>query len=229
MRIVIYSRGLQRGKSPSEVVNIAASKKMINNIIEVTCVNKYEIRTQKKKDAIISAALTLFKEKGYTNVSINEIASISGISTVSIYNYFNNKEGLITECTNILMKDSMQMVRDLLDKKMDFKEKLLQAVSMCFDTHKQLLGEYFSPEALNDKVLVSLYGENVNKIRMDILMELIKLGKEDGAIEASISTQTIVEYINSITEMKLSWEETSNHREKGMELFHLLLYGLIGR
>jgi len=191
--------------------------------------NKYDIRTQNKKDAIINAALILFKEKGYTNVSINEIASISGISTVSIYNYFNNKEGLVTECTNILMKDSIQMIRDLLDKKMDFKEKLLQIVSMCFDTHKQLLGEYFSPEALNDKVLMNLYGENVNKIRMDILMELIQLGKEDGAIEPSISTQSIMEYINAITEKQLSWEATSNHKKKGLELFHLLLYGLIGR
>jgi len=29
LRIVIYSRGLQRGKSPSEVVNIAAPQVMI--------------------------------------------------------------------------------------------------------------------------------------------------------------------------------------------------------
>jgi len=191
--------------------------------------NKYEIRTQKKKDAIINASLTLFKEKGYTNVSINEIASFSGISTVSIYNYFNNKEGLVTECTNILMKDSIEMARELLGKKIDFKEKLLQVVSICSDAHQQLLGQYFSPEALNDKVLVNLCGESVNKIRNNIITEFIEAGKEEGAIEASISIQTIMEYINAITEIKLSWDETSNFREKGLELFHLILYGLIGR
>jgi len=191
--------------------------------------NKYEIRTQKKKAAIINASLTLFKEKGYTNVSINEIAFLSGISTVSIYNYFNSKEGLVTECTNILMKDSIQMIRELLEKKIDFKEKLLQVVSMCFDTHQQLLGENFSPEALNDKVLVNLYSENVNKIRTMILMEFIELGKEEGAIDPSISTQTLMEYINAITEIQLSWEASSNYREKGLELYQLVLYGLIGR
>lgn len=191
--------------------------------------NKYEIRTQKKKDAIIKTSLALFKEKGYTNVSINEIASLSGISTVSIYNYFNSKEGLVSECTNILMKDNIQMIRDLLDKKIDFKEKLLQAFSICFGTHEQLLGEYFSPEALNDKVLVNLYGEHANKIRTKILMEFIELGKKDGVIAPSISTQTIMEYINAIIKIPLSWDAESNYREKSIELYHLALYGLIGQ
>lgn len=191
--------------------------------------NKYEIRTQKKKDAIIDASLTLFKERGYTNVSINEIASLSGISTVSIYNYFNSKEGLVTECTNILMKDNIEMIRNLLDKKIDFKEKLLQAFSICFGTHQQLLGEYFSPEALNDKVLVNLYGEHANKIRTEILMEFIELGKKDGFISPLISTQTITDYLNALTEIQLSWDAESNYREKGHELYHLILYGLIGK
>ncbi|WP_070001125.1 TetR/AcrR family transcriptional regulator [Cellulosilyticum sp. I15G10I2] len=191
--------------------------------------NKYEIRTQKKKDAIIHAALALFKEKGYTNVSINEIASLSGISTVSIYNYFNNKEGLIAESINILMKKSIQMTLDVLEEKISFKEKLLKAVTICSNTHEQLLGEYFSPEALDDKVLVNLCTENVNKIRTDILMKFVESGKDEGAIDPSISTQTIMEYINAITKMQLSWTTASNFKEKGLELFHLILYGLIGR
>ncbi|WP_379129699.1 TetR/AcrR family transcriptional regulator [Paenibacillus sp. sgz500958] len=190
--------------------------------------NKYEIRTQQKKDAIIHAALSLFKEKGYTNVSINEIASFSGISSVSIYNYFQNKEGLVAECANILMKDSIQLARNLLQEKIDFKEKLQKIVSMCTDAHQQFLGEDFSPEALNDKVLVNLYSEKVNQIRMNMLMEFIELGKAEGAIGSSISTQTIMEFINAIAEMQLSWEPTSNFKEKGQELYHLILYGLIG-
>lgn len=127
------------------------------------------------------------------------------------------------------MKDSIEMTRELLGKKIDFKEKLLQVVSICSDAHQQLLGQYFSPEALNDKVLVNLCGESINKIRINIITEFIEAGKEEGAIEASLSVQTIMEYINAITEIKLSWEETSNYREKGLELFHLILYGLIGR
>ncbi|WP_263577383.1 hypothetical protein [Clostridium sp. FP1] len=42
MRIVIFSRGLQGGKSPSEVVNIAASKK-INSCAGDDLSLKYEI------------------------------------------------------------------------------------------------------------------------------------------------------------------------------------------
>lgn len=76
---------------------------------------------------------------------------------------------------------------------------------------------------------MSLYNEKVNVIRLDILMDFIELGKKEGAIGAAISTQTIMEFINAITEMQLSWEENSNFKEKALELYHLILFGLIGR
>ena len=38
--------------------------------------NKYEITTEKKKNSIVNAALTLFKENGFTNVNVKEIAAL---------------------------------------------------------------------------------------------------------------------------------------------------------
>ena len=46
----------------------------------------------KKKQAIIQAALQLFKEKGFKETSIKSIAEVAEVSPVSIYNYFGSKE-----------------------------------------------------------------------------------------------------------------------------------------
>jgi AcrR family transcriptional regulator len=190
--------------------------------------NKYEIRTKKKKDAIINAALTLFREKGYTNVSIMEIASYSGVSSVSIYNYFENKEGLVKECANLLMKETIEVAEELLSKKISFKEKLLQIMAICSDKNKQLLGEYFSSEALSDKVLLDLYNENTNKIRMKVLNDLIESGKEEGAIDSSISTETIMEFMKVLEGVHMTGLMNSDYEKKVSDLYRLVLYGLIG-
>ncbi|MBP1989878.1 TetR/AcrR family transcriptional regulator [Paenibacillus eucommiae] len=190
--------------------------------------NKYEIRTRKKKDAILKAALTLFKEKGYTQVSIMEIAAYSGVSSVSLYNYFDSKEGLIKECANVLMQETIQMAKELLSQNISFKEKLLQVVALCSDKNQQLLGEYFSQEALSDKMLIDLYNENTNQIRMEILHDFIESGKEEGVIDPAISTQTIMEYLQAIAGIHMPWEATGDSKTKINDLYKLVLYGLVG-
>jgi len=53
-------------------------------------------RTDEKKsarrDAIYSAALTLFKRKGYENVSLNGIAAEAGFTKSNLYRYFSSRE-----------------------------------------------------------------------------------------------------------------------------------------
>ncbi len=45
-----------------------------------------------RKEAIYNAAFTLFKKKGYDNVSFNGIASEAGFTKSNMYRYFSSKE-----------------------------------------------------------------------------------------------------------------------------------------
>jgi len=192
-------------------------------------VNKYEIRTQRKREAIIQAALKLFREKGYTNVSINELAAASGVSSVSIYNYFGNKEGLVKECARILMRETTQAVESLLGEGIGFKEKLLQAVTLCAEMPNKLLEHDFSPEAINDKVFLELFSESASEVRREILGAFIESGRQEGAIDASISTETVLEFLQAIAGMQTQWAMASEYQTKIGEVHKLMLYGLIGR
>ncbi|QHT58615.1 TetR/AcrR family transcriptional regulator [Paenibacillus lycopersici] len=191
--------------------------------------NKYEARTNKKKDAIIQSALELFREKGYTNVSINELAATSGVSSVSIYNYFGNKEGLVKECMRILIRETTQAVECLMKEEVGFKDKLLRAVALCAEMPNQLLDRYFSKEAIDDKVFIQLFSESAKEIRMDILSVFIESGREEGSIDSSISTETVLEYLQAIAGIQDQWGTASEFRTKADELYKLMLYGLIGQ
>lgn len=190
--------------------------------------NKYEVRTQKKKAAITEAALELFGERGYTQVSINEIASRSGVSSVSIYNYFGSKEGLVKQCARILMEEPTKLVNELLAENIGFREKLLRVVSICSEMPYRLLEQYFSKEALSDTVFLELYKESIGELRQDILQAFIDSGKNEGALDPLISTETILDYLNAIAGIQANWESVSEHKGKASELYRLVLFGLIG-
>ena len=52
---------------------------------------------QSHKQAVMEAALSLFAEKGYHEVSMQEIAEQSEFSVGTLYNLFGNKDGLFEE------------------------------------------------------------------------------------------------------------------------------------
>lgn len=187
--------------------------------------NKFEIRTQKKKAAVVHAALRLFKEKGFVHVSIKDIAAESGVSSVSLYNYFESKEGIVKECANVLMQNTLHMAEEIMNHDIDFKDKIIQIMDICADQDYQLLG---SPGAIEDHVLSSLYSENTNEIRIQMIQELIELAKKEGGIHSSVSLETVLELLNAIGTIQLSWAKSGNYKEKMAEMNRLLLFGLIG-
>ncbi|MDP4097375.1 TetR/AcrR family transcriptional regulator [Paenibacillus sp. P96] len=188
--------------------------------------NKFEVRTQKKKDAIVKAALKLFQERGFVDVSIKDIAAESGVSSVSLYNYFGSKEGVVKECANVLMQNTVRMAKDILNQNMDYKDKLLKVLEICAEYDYQLL---CSPGAVEDHILSSLYSENTNQIRIEIIQEFIELGKREGAIDSTISLETLLELLNAIGAVQSTWARAENYKEKMAELNRFLLFGLIGR
>src|SRR5579862_7687727 len=53
-----------------------------------------KVRTETRRNAILLAAVELFKEKGYERASMNELARRLGGSKATLYGYFESKESL---------------------------------------------------------------------------------------------------------------------------------------
>lgn len=67
-------------------------------------------RSIAKKNLIKKTALLLFSEKGYANVSTNEIAKSAGISIGSLYSYFKNKKVIYEELVNDLYSNILDKI-----------------------------------------------------------------------------------------------------------------------
>jgi len=65
---------------------------------------------EKRRKAIIEAAYSLFIEKGYASVSVDEIIGVSKGSKSSLYKFFGNKEGILKAVVESLADDMLREI-----------------------------------------------------------------------------------------------------------------------
>src|SRR5271165_349675 len=98
-------------------------------------------RAAKKSEAtrsrILETALNLFRDRGFDETTMRDIASAAGVATGAAYYYFESKEALVMafyEESNVAMHEQIEAA---LAKKTDLKSRLRAVVDVKF--------EYFAP------------------------------------------------------------------------------------
>ncbi|MEQ9551488.1 MAG: TetR/AcrR family transcriptional regulator [Coleofasciculus sp. G3-WIS-01] len=66
-----------------------------------------------KAQAILSGALQVFTKHGYAAASMDRIASAAGVSKPTLYNYFQDKQGLFIALIHQLTQNNSQLILNL--------------------------------------------------------------------------------------------------------------------
>lgn len=189
--------------------------------------NKYEIRTNKKKQAILNSSLELFQKNGFVNTSIKEIAAQAKVSQVSIYNYFVSKNLLVKESISFLMDDILLMAEEFLSLDIPFPKKLSKALALCSKEVNHSVEEFFTVTALKDPQMVQAIISTIADKQILLYQKYIEAGKKDGFIDTTIPTSTILDYVkafNTIGSTPKYLEQDDKYRD---DLFKLLVRGLL--
>ena len=88
-------------------------------------------------DKIVNAALQLFKEKGYANVSVSDISRAAGIPRSSFYSLFASKDEVIIYVLQGMKGDYQDILSRLASAKND-----LERIWMIYDRYLQLTMEF---------------------------------------------------------------------------------------
>ena len=191
--------------------------------------NQYQKTTEKKKQAIIQAALRLFKEKGFKDTSIKSIAEAAEVSPVSIYNYFGSKDNLVALCVNDLFEEVTQQAEDILNSNLDFKTKLNQAFSLCQEKMSQQISEYFQDKMVEDSVFSTLLTRAITAKKRDIYRAYIELGKEGGLIAEDLSTELILNVMDALNGMGNQLAHSDILETEVEQIHSIFLYGIFGQ
>lgn len=96
---------------------------------------KAELNKQKKRNALLDAAFSLFTTKGINNTSISEIAEKAGVAKGTYYLYFKDKydinNKLIIYRASKLVDNAMEKMRK--ESLPDFKSRLIFVIDYIID------------------------------------------------------------------------------------------------
>lgn len=191
--------------------------------------NQYQKTTEKKKQAIIQAALRLFKEKGFKETSIKSIAEVAEVSPVSIYNYFGSKDNLVALCVNDLFEEITQQAEDILKSNLAFNTKLDQALDLCQEKMSQQISDYFQDKTVRDPAFSSLLTKAITAKKRDIYRAYIYLGKAEGLIAEDLSTELILNVMDALNSVGNQLAYSDNLETEVKQIHQIFLYGILGK
>ena len=190
--------------------------------------NQYQKTTENKKQAIVQAALRLFKDKGFKETSIKSIAEAAEVSPVSIYNYFGSKDNLVALCVNDLFEEITQQAEDILNSDLDFKTKLDHAFALCQEKMSQQISAYFQDKMVEDSVFSTLLTRAITAKKRDIYRAYIHLGKEEGLIAKDLSTELVLNVMDALNGMGNQLDHSDNLETEVEQIHQIFLYGIFG-
>jgi TetR/AcrR family transcriptional regulator len=138
------------------------------------------------KEEIVAGALKLFSEKGFHNVSMQEIASATEFATGTLYNFFASKEALYSELMLNCGRKILALLLPILEGSESEDQKLrrfIEAHRTIFTEHRDMIRLYLGDVNRLSMVIAPPLEEQIEQIRVTILDRLtavIQCGVEHG-------------------------------------------------
>ncbi len=86
-----------------------------------------------KRELILQAAKVLFLKNGFHGSSMNQIAKLAGVTKLTVYNHFQDKENLFTCAIAQTCEESIKARPIVLQHNTNFKEALYQLCALALN------------------------------------------------------------------------------------------------
>lgn len=88
------------------------------------------MKTETRKQEIIQTAARLFKEKGYSAVTMRDLAAGMGIKAASLYNHISSKQDILKEIIISIAEEFTQGMEDIQSSENDTISKLKEIITL---------------------------------------------------------------------------------------------------
>ena len=88
------------------------------------------MKPETRKQEIIQTAAKLFKEKGYSAVTMRDLASEMGIKASSLYNHISSKQDILKDIIISIAEEFTKGMKIIMSSNHDTIEKLKQIITL---------------------------------------------------------------------------------------------------
>ena len=149
--------------------------------------NRRERKKEETRESIINCAVSFFREKGFQETSMEEIAEKSDVSKGTLYNYFQDKESILVGYFQVVIADYGKKIKEKFTESKDIKltlYRLLELISGIFENDQELAAIYFKYR-MPSRFDVNLDSSQRSGIEKWVL-EVIEKAQQDGQLRNDI-------------------------------------------
>jgi len=163
--------------------------------------NRRERKKEETRQKIISAAMGLFREKGFQSTTMEHIADRVDISKVTIYNYFPVKEAIVNEYMQAgNRKIREEKIPQLIEDFPDTRSRLLELFRMSHEwmkENREIYKVYFGYRMQN--LFESFRDQSKRSGFEGVLAMIIGVGQEDGEIRRDMSAELLARHFEMMS------------------------------
>ncbi len=153
-------------------------------------------------DHILNVVSKLIAEKGFANVSMNDIVGASGVSKGGIYWHFKSKDDIIIAIVESIFTEQMTFLETVLAKNARADDQLLQLMQMITESLDQTVSDMPSPLdmyslAIRHPILKHHLADFFKEYQ-SYFKTLIEQGVQEGIFEVADVQQTAFIFVSMV-------------------------------
>jgi AcrR family transcriptional regulator len=184
---------------------------------------------KKGSQAIINSSKALFWKHGIKRVTVEDICKEAGISKMTFYRNFSNKEEVAKKILTLLFEKGLEDYRANMRSDKPFAQKMVQMVIQksedSIDISEELIQDIYSKEITELKDLIESFQIKMKKE----IMEDLTVAQREGHIRKDLRISFIPQMLSTFEKMMLDktfLESYSTPHDAIMEITGFFLYGI---
>lgn len=193
-----------------------------------------EYQKKRRRERIFQAAMALFRQQGFREITATDIAKAAHVSRGTFFNYYPYKEAVLLEYGSLLLADLREEVRRRLAQKEDpmaLLRFLFQRLAAFTQAEKDLLlpllYELLNPDPVRAKAAFLALPLG------DLIAEVLKPLREKGVVRQDLSLERMGRTLADLYFLAaLRWAAYTPNRDFGEEVeksLSLALEGILAR
>jgi AcrR family transcriptional regulator len=184
-----------------------------------------------RKTEIVGISATLFKEKGYSAVTMRDIAQAMNIKAASLYNHIRSKHEILILIIIAIAEEYTHTISDIVDSDESAIDKLQKVVELHIDITVR------NPEALaslnNDWMHLPkpelAYFLKMREQYEEMFRSIVKKGIADGEIKSHNPEVIIFSMLSTLRTLYLWYGKKKDFNAKILKdnLSEILLHGIV--
>ena len=179
------------------------------------------------KNILLESAKLLFWKHGVRSVSVEEICKNSGVSKMTFYRNFKNKEAIALDVLDIIHNQSFNRYREIMDKISPFDDKVSALIQLEYEQIKGI-STAFVEDIYKNPSFKERMADHQQKMQKEVIKDFSK-AQQKGDIRADIKMEFILFMLKDMNAKMMDAELHKIYQteeEIAMELTRFFFYGI---